>query len=71
MTRVTEALLRQVPNHVGLPSERQADRTNDKVKFYQVNAGFPNGNVVGCNDGTQIRNHAPSENEHEFVNRKG
>ena len=27
VTRVTEALLRQVPNHVGLPNEHQADRT--------------------------------------------
>ncbi|KAI0216810.1 putative nuclease HARBI1, partial [Lamellibrachia satsuma] len=47
-------------------NQRQADRT--KAKFYDTN-GFPN--VVGCIDGTQIRIQAPSENEHEFINRKG
>ena len=57
VTRVTVAFLRQVPNHVRLPNQRQADRT--KAKFYDTN-GFPN--VVGCIDGTQIRIQAPSEN---------
>ena len=66
VTRVTVAFLRQVPNYVRLPNQRQADRT--KAKFYDTN-GFPN--VVGCIDGTQIRIQAPSENEHEFINRKG
>ena len=66
VTRVTNAFLRQVPTHVKLPEQRQADRT--KAKFYETN-GFPN--VIGCIDGTQIRIQAPSANEHEFVNRKG
>ena len=43
VTRVTEAYLRQVPNHVRLPNQRHTDRT--KAKFYDTN-GFPN--VVGC-----------------------
>ena len=64
VTRVTVALLRQVPNYVRLPNQRHADRT--KAKFYDTN-GFPN--VVGCIDGTQIRIQAPTENEHEFINR--
>ena len=66
MSRVTEIFFRQVPNHVRLPNQRQADRT--KATFYDTN-GFPN--VVGCIQGTQIRNQAPSENEYEFINMKG
>ncbi|KAI0230394.1 hypothetical protein LSAT2_019259 [Lamellibrachia satsuma] len=66
VTRVTDAFLRQVPNHVRLPNQRQADRM--KAKFYYTN-GFPN--VVGSIDGTQICIQAPSENEHAFINRKG
>ena len=45
--------------------ERTADK--NKVKFFGMN-GFPN--VIGCVDGTQIRTHAPLDQEHEFVNRK-
>ena len=71
--QITEAFLRQVPNHVRLPNRCQADRT--KAKFYDTN-GFPN--VVGCIEGTQIRIQAPSENEQQVglstgrvINRKG
>ena len=36
---------------------------------YPLFAGFPN--VIGCIDGTQVKIQAPSENEEEFLNRKG
>ncbi|XP_048730425.1 putative nuclease HARBI1 [Ostrea edulis] len=39
-----------------------------KRTFFEI-AGFPN--VVGCVDGTQIKIKAPSENEGDFINRKG
>ncbi|XP_041349233.1 putative nuclease HARBI1 [Gigantopelta aegis] len=66
VTRVTDVLLRQVPNHVRLPNGKKQDAI--KTKFYDM-SGFPN--VVGCIDGTQVQIQAPTQNEHEFVNRKG
>ncbi|XP_041372129.1 putative nuclease HARBI1 [Gigantopelta aegis] len=66
VTRVTDVLLRQVPNHVRLPNGKKQDVI--KTKFYDM-SGFPN--VVGCIDGTQVQIQAPTQNEHEFVNRKG
>lgn len=65
ISRVTKALVRQMPKWVKLPSQKQADKT--KIQFF-AKAGFPN--VIGCIDGTQIRILAPTENKHEFVNRK-
>ncbi|XP_046585453.1 putative nuclease HARBI1 [Haliotis rubra] len=49
-----------------MPSGQDADMT--KKQFFQI-AGFPN--VLGCVDGTFIRLMAPSENEADYLNRKG
>jgi len=65
ISRVTKALVRQMPKWVKLPTQREADAT--KAAFYHM-AGFPN--VIGCIDGTHVRILAPIDNEHEFVNRK-
>jgi len=48
INRVTLAILRLMPNHVKLPTQREADA--QKVKFCAM-ASFPN--VVGCIDGTR------------------
>jgi|SRR6218665_298546 len=65
VSRVTKAILRLMPKWVKLPCQEEADVT--KTKFYQM-GGFPN--VIGCVDGTHVRILAPTENEHEYVNRK-
>ena len=65
INRVTKALLRQLAARVCLPSQEEADI--QKQKFH-AKAGFPN--VIGCIDGTHVRILAPSNNEHEYVNRK-
>ncbi|XP_061576134.1 putative nuclease HARBI1 [Cololabis saira] len=39
-----------------------------KTEFHQL-AGFPN--IIGCIDGTHVPIKAPSQNEADFVNRKG
>ena len=64
VTRVTDAFLRYMNEFIEWPDHRTADE--NKVKFIAMN-GFPN--VIGCVNGTQIRNHAPLDQEHEFVNR--
>ena len=63
--RVTLALLQRMQRQVCFPNQLKANQ--QKVKFYEK-AGFPN--VIGCIDGTQIRIQSPTENEHEYVNRK-
>lgn len=66
VSRVTDALCRRARAEIQLPAQRQADQTK---RHMLRDYGFPN--VVGCIDGTQVRIQAPSEQEHEFVNRKG
>ena len=39
------------------------------ITYIHVHVGFPN--VLGCVDGTFVRIIAPSENEPDFLNRKG
>ncbi|XP_062580327.1 putative nuclease HARBI1, partial [Saccostrea cucullata] len=51
---------------IQMPTGNQADEV--KGKFHSI-AGFPN--VLGCVDGTFIKIQAPSQNESDFVNRKG
>lgn len=65
INRVTKAIVRLMPKYVKLPSQQEADIM--KAKFYEK-ASFPN--VIGCIDGTQVRILAPTENEHEYINRK-
>ena len=65
VTRVSDAITRQMAKWVHLPSQQQADA--HKLKFFRM-AGFPG--VIGCVDGTHVRIQAPVENEHEYVNRK-
>ena len=60
ITRVTEAL-----GWVLLPTQEEAEKT--KRQFFRRN-GFPN--AIGAIDGTQIWIQTPSQQEHEFVNRK-
>lgn len=67
IARVTEAILRRLPQEIRMPaSQREAD--DIKAKFYRMNPGFPN--TIGCIDGTHVRIQAPTEAEHEYVNRK-
>ena len=65
--RVTLAIARKLDDFVKFPQSRQE---KDKIKqgFYDL-AGFPC--VIGCVDGSHVRIIAPSENECNFVNRKG
>eukprot|EP00745_Piridium_sociabile_P045770 TRINITY_DN9977_c1_g1_i1.p1 TRINITY_DN9977_c1_g1~~TRINITY_DN9977_c1_g1_i1.p1 ORF type:complete len:174 (+),score=19.92 TRINITY_DN9977_c1_g1_i1:187-708(+) len=65
INRVTSALLQTAHNWIIFPDQREADR--QKRKFAAI-SGFPN--VFGCIDGTHIRIQRPTENEHQFVNRK-
>ena len=65
ITRVTNALVSEMPTWVKLPNQSEAN--TQKYKFFQM-ASFPN--VFGCVDGTHVRIQAPRENEHEYVNRK-
>ena len=61
---VSVALCDKIPQFVKFPTNGAAI----KAGFYEM-AGFPN--VTGCIDGTQIRIIAPSNDENDFVNRKG
>ncbi|XP_055999383.1 putative nuclease HARBI1 [Ostrea edulis] len=63
---VTDAILRVRQQFIVFPRDAQARKT--KQEFIKI-AGFPN--TLGCGDGTFIRIIAPSENEPDFVNRKG
>ena len=65
ITRVTDALLRHFPQWVRMPHQQEAEAS--MLKFFQRNQ---TPKVFGCIDGTQIRIQAPTEYEHEFVNRK-
>lgn len=65
--RVTNALKAHATEVIKFPSG-QSQLHYQKRKFYEM-AGFPH--VFGVIDGTQVQIQGPTENEHEFVNRKG
>lgn len=63
---ITEAILHVRKQFIVFPRDDEARKT--KQEFIKI-AGFPN--TLGCIDGTFIRILAPTENEPDFVNRKG
>ncbi|XP_061191708.1 putative nuclease HARBI1 [Saccostrea echinata] len=63
---VCHALCQMSRQFIRMPARHAADGV--KKHFYSI-AGFPN--VLGCIDGTYIKIQAPSENEPDFLNRKG
>ncbi|XP_028411674.1 putative nuclease HARBI1 [Dendronephthya gigantea] len=65
--RVCIALARKLDQFVKFPGTRE-EKDEIKRGFYEL-AGFPC--VVGCVDGSHIRIIAPSENEPNYINRKG
>ena len=65
--RVSLALAGKLGDFVMFPATRE-DRDEIKQGLHQI-GGFPC--ATGCVDGTHIRLKAPSENEPDFVNRKG
>lgn len=66
LRRVTDALLKHLDKFVKFPTGD--DLITIKEGFFNVH-GLPG--IVGCIDGTQIRIIGPSQNEEEYVNRKG
>ncbi|XP_025111928.1 putative nuclease HARBI1 [Pomacea canaliculata] len=66
VSRVADAWFRRASSETALPSQVRADVTKRHV---HERYGFPN--VIGFIDGTLIRIQAPTEQEHEFVSRKG
>jgi len=65
--KVSLAIKRRLHNYVHFPPERQ-EHLKMMDKFYEISQ-FPQ--VVGCVDGPHIHITAPSQNEQEYVNRKG
>lgn len=65
--RVTLAIARKLDAFVKFPATPQ-EKALIKQDFYDL-GGFPC--VIGCVDGSHIRIIAPSQNECNFVNRKG
>ncbi|XP_061170889.1 putative nuclease HARBI1 [Saccostrea echinata] len=63
---VTDAILGIRWHFISFPRDEKARQT--KQEFIKI-AGFPN--ALGCVDGTFVRIMAPSNNEQDFVNRKG
>lgn len=64
--RVSAALCRRAREFIYFPNQGQANI--QKRKFFAMR-NFPQ--VIGCIDGTQVQIQAPTDNEHEFVNRRG
>lgn len=67
LRRVCIALARKLDQFVKFPETRE-EKDEIKRGFYEL-AGFPC--VLGCVDGSHIRITAPSENEPNYINRKG
>ncbi|XP_068728205.1 putative nuclease HARBI1 [Montipora capricornis] len=65
--RVTLALASKVNDFVKFPTTAN-ERVEIKHGLFRV-GGFPS--AIGCIDGTHVRIKAPSQNEPDFVNRKG
>ncbi|XP_061182280.1 putative nuclease HARBI1 [Saccostrea echinata] len=63
---VTDAILGIRWHFISFPRDDKARQT--KQEFIKI-AGFPN--ALGCVDGTFVRIMTPSNNEQDFVNRKG
>ena len=66
VTNVSEALAGKQNQFIVWPSHDEMQQL--KQGFYSK-GGFPG--VIGCIDGTHVRIQGPSENENDFVNRKG
>ena len=66
IARVTDALLRHVPTWIKMPTQTEADATN--FQFFCMHPEFAN--TIRCIDGTHVKIQAPSEAEHEYMNRK-
>ena len=66
VTDVLEALARKQNEFILWPSPGKIQQV--KQGFYSK-GGFPG--VIGCIDGTHVRIQGPSDNENDFVNRKG
>lgn len=64
--KVGDALVRFVARFIRFPS---GQRALDVKRAFHAIAGFPN--VLGCVDGTYIKISTPTENEPDYVNRKG
>lgn len=67
--RVTTALCSIARQHIHFPNRVEANR--QKVVFANMTRPLGLPNVVGCVDGTQVQIEAPTQNEHEYVNRRG
>ena len=67
VNNVSYALARNQMHFVKWPST-EAEIFQIKRRFYDK-GGLPG--VIGCVDGTQIRIQGPTENENNYVNRKG
>ena len=67
ITDVSQALARKESEFILWPS-RPEEIQEVKRGFFDK-GGFPG--VIGCVDGTHVRIQAPTENENDYVNRKG
>ena len=65
--RVTQGLTAKVNDFIKFPATR-AERDEIKQGMFKV-GGFPC--TIGCIDGTHVRIKSPSQNEPDYVNRKG
>ena len=67
ISRVSAAISKKQNQFIRWPSTGES-RQEIKQGFFEK-GGFPG--VIGCIDGTHIRIQGPSDNENDFVNRKG
>ena len=67
ITDVSRALAAKQPRFIKWPLTLD-ECLKIKNEFY-IRGGFPG--VVGCVDGTHVRLQAPTQNENNYVNRKG
>lgn len=65
--RVTQALAAKVNDFIKFPATR-AERDKIKQGMFRI-GGFPC--TIGCINGTHVRMKSPSQNEPDYVNRKG
>ena len=65
--RLTQALSSKVNNFIEFPSTRN-ERDEIKQCLFKI-GGFPC--AIGCIDGTHVSMKGPSQNEPDYVNRKG
>ena len=67
ITDVSRALAAKQPRFIKWPLTHD-ECAKIKNEFY-IHGGFPG--VIGCVDGTHVRLQAPTQNENNYVNRKG